>query len=151
MTVWSCRKSYTQRHCGCIQIGIYLFTLTTKNSNLKTPVLAPGMEVGLYMKKDYSRRAVISRLGAVSAGVLLNQRFSYAEMLAPVAERVAKASIAKSPVGMDVTITAVTDSTLRISVAAVGESTPPPEACITLSGGAPAKCGKLLLTGRYHL
>jgi alpha-glucosidase (family GH31 glycosyl hydrolase) len=67
------------------------------------------------MKKDYSRRAVLSRLGAVSAGVLLNQRFTYAEILAP-------SSVTKGQVGMEVTITAVTDSILRISVAAVDES-----------------------------
>lgn len=74
------------------------------------------------MKKDYSRRAVISRFGAVSAGVLLNQRFTYAEMLAPLAQPVGMAPVAKGPVGMDVTITAVTDSTLRVSIAAVDES-----------------------------
>jgi alpha-glucosidase/alpha-D-xyloside xylohydrolase len=73
------------------------------------------------MKKDYSRRAVMSGLSAVSAGVLLNQRFTYAEMLAPLAEPVGMVPLAKGPVGMDVTITAVTDSTLRISIAAVGE------------------------------
>src|ERR1019366_1051354 len=78
-------------------------------------------EVGSFMKKDYSRRAVMSGLSAVSAGVLLNQRFTYAEMLAPLAEPVGMVPLAKGPVGMDVTITAVTDSTLRISIAAVGE------------------------------
>ena len=74
------------------------------------------------MKKDYSRRAVISRLGAVSAGVLLTQRFTYAEMLAPRAGPAPMTPVAKGPVGMDVTVTAVTDSILRISVAAVDES-----------------------------
>ena len=74
------------------------------------------------MKKDYSRRAVISRLGVVSAGVLLTQRFTYAEMLAPPAGPAPMTPIAKGPVGMDVTVTAVTDSILRISVAAVDES-----------------------------
>src|ERR1700744_699679 len=66
------------------------------------------------MKKHYSRRSVITGLGAMSAGVLLNRRFTHAEMLPPSA-------VPTGAVGMDVTITAVTDSTLRISVAAVDE------------------------------
>src|ERR1700742_2041293 len=66
------------------------------------------------MKKRYSRRSVVTGLGAMSAGVLLNRRFSYAEMLAPSA-------VPTGAVGMNVTITAVTDSTLRISIAAVDE------------------------------
>jgi alpha-glucosidase/alpha-D-xyloside xylohydrolase len=69
------------------------------------------------MKKTYSRRTVVAGLGAVSAGVLLDRRFAYAELLAPQAG----AKVATGAVGMDVTITAVTDSTLRISVAAVDE------------------------------
>ena len=73
------------------------------------------------MNKDYSRRAVIGRLGAASAGVLLNSRFAYAEMLAPLAEPGSTVPVAKGPVGMDVTITAVTESTLRISISAVDE------------------------------
>ena len=66
------------------------------------------------MKKHYSRRSVVTGLSAISAGILLNRRFTYAEMLAPSA-------VPTGAVGMDVTITAVTDSTLRISVAAVDE------------------------------
>jgi alpha-glucosidase/alpha-D-xyloside xylohydrolase len=69
------------------------------------------------MKRDYSRRAVVAGLGAISAGVLLNRRLAYAEMLAPGAV----VPVEKAAVGMSVTITAVTDSTLRISVAAVDE------------------------------
>lgn len=64
---------------------------------------------------------MISRLGAVSAGVLLNHRFTYAEMLVLAPERVGAVPIARGPVGMDVTVTAVTDSTLRISIAAADE------------------------------
>jgi len=60
-------------------------------------------------------------LSAVSAGVLLKQRFTYAEVLAPGVEP-GKVPVAKGLVGMDVTVTAVTDSTLRISVAAADES-----------------------------
>jgi len=66
------------------------------------------------MKKRYSRRSVVTGLGAISASVLLNRQFSSAEMLAPSAVRTAA-------VGMAVTITAVTGSTLRISVTAVDE------------------------------
>jgi alpha-glucosidase (family GH31 glycosyl hydrolase) len=73
------------------------------------------------MKKDYSRRAVVSGLGAVSAGVLLRQRFAWAEMVAPPVGPVGAGAVAKGAVGMDVAITAVTPSTLRISVAAVDE------------------------------
>lgn len=73
------------------------------------------------MKKNYSRRAILSRVGAVSAGMLLTRRLSYAEMLDPTTERAKTERIANGPVGMDVTITAVTDSTLRISIAAVDE------------------------------
>ena len=73
------------------------------------------------MKKKYSRRSVITGFGTVSAGILLDQRFLYAEMLAPLSGPGATPLVAKGPVGMDVTITAVTDSTLRISVAAVDE------------------------------
>ena len=73
------------------------------------------------MKKDYSRRAILSGVGAVSAGMLLTCRLSYAEMLDPTTEHAGTKRIAKGPVGMDVTITAVTDSTLRISIAAVDE------------------------------
>lgn len=74
------------------------------------------------MAEQYSRRSVISKLGVAAAGVLLQQRFSYAELAAPEAAASGGASVAKAAVGMDVTITAVTDSTLRISVAAVDES-----------------------------
>ena len=63
----------------------------------------------------------MSSLGAVSAGVLLNRRFTYAEMVAPLAEPVGMPSVATAAVGMNVTITAVTDSILRISIAAVDE------------------------------
>ena len=73
------------------------------------------------MKNDYSRRAVLSRVGAVSAGMLLTCRLPYAEMLAPTAQSPGTKPTAKGPVGMDVTITAVTDSTLRISISAVDE------------------------------
>jgi len=66
------------------------------------------------MKKDVSRRKVLSRLGAVSTGLLLSQRFAWGEMLGAPA-------IAKGPVGMEVTIVAVTTHTLRISVTAVDE------------------------------
>lgn len=74
------------------------------------------------MKKSYSRRAIVSGLGAVSAGILLDRRFTYAEMLDPSAETGGTARAAKGPAGMDVTIVSVTDSTLRISIAAVDES-----------------------------
>ena len=63
----------------------------------------------------------MSSLGAVSAGVLLNRRFTYAEMVAPLAEPVGMPSVATAAVGMNLTITAVTDSILRISIAAVDE------------------------------
>src|SRR5258708_24952694 len=86
------------------------------------PVSPPGRGGWSFMKKDYSRRAVISGLGAVSAGILLDQRFTYAEMLAPTDRSDGTVPIATAPVGMDVTITAVTDSTLRISIAAIDES-----------------------------
>ncbi len=52
---------------------------------------------------------------------MLTRRLSYAEMLDPTTERAKTERIANGPVGMDVTITAVTDSTLRISIAAVDE------------------------------
>ena len=73
------------------------------------------------MKNHYSRRAVLSRVPAVSVGMLLTCRLPYAEMLAPKAQSPGKKPTAKGPVGMDVTITAVTDSTLRISISAVDE------------------------------
>ncbi len=73
------------------------------------------------MKKHYSRRSVMAGVGAVSAGMLLKQRFIYAEMLAPRDEHHAMESVTTGRAGMDVTITAVTDSILRISVAAVDE------------------------------
>jgi hypothetical protein len=63
----------------------------------------------------------MSGLGAISAGVLLNRRITYAEMVVPLAERGTMAAVATAPVGMDVTITDVTDSTLRIAIAAVDE------------------------------
>ena len=63
----------------------------------------------------------MSSLGAVSAGVLLNRRFTHAEMVAPLAEPVGMASVATAAVGMNLTITAVTDSILRITIAAVDE------------------------------
>ena len=63
----------------------------------------------------------MSDAGAFTAGVLLHRQFAYAEMLAPLAEPAATGAVAKAPVGMDVTITAVTRSTLRISIAAVDE------------------------------
>ncbi|HEY5381245.1 MAG TPA: TIM-barrel domain-containing protein [Acidobacteriaceae bacterium] len=69
------------------------------------------------MKRDTSRRAMVAGLGAMSAGVLLHRRLAYAEMLAPGSV----APVEKAAVGMSVTITAVTDSTLRISIAAVDE------------------------------
>src|ERR1035441_8216240 len=85
--------------------------------------MAPShAEVESLMKKEYSRRAVISGLSAASAGVLLNRRFTFGETLAPLSEPAGTTSIARGRVGMDVTITAVTDSTLRISIAAVDES-----------------------------
>jgi alpha-glucosidase (family GH31 glycosyl hydrolase) len=66
------------------------------------------------VKQKISRRTVLSRLGTVSAGLLLHQRFAGAAVLpgglAP-----------KGPVGMEVTIVAITPSTIRISVAAVDE------------------------------
>jgi len=62
----------------------------------------------------YTRRSALAGLGAVSANVLFNSRIACAEMLAgPV--------ITKGAVGMQVTITAVTNATLRISVAAIDE------------------------------
>jgi alpha-glucosidase (family GH31 glycosyl hydrolase) len=61
-------------------------------------------------------------MGTISAGILLGQRFSSAEMLAPLAEHDGNNPVARDPVGMDVTITAVTGSTIRISIAAVGET-----------------------------
>jgi alpha-glucosidase (family GH31 glycosyl hydrolase) len=68
------------------------------------------------MKNEVSRRTVLARLGAASAALLLHERFAYAEMLAgPV-----KAAD-KGRVGMEVTITAVTKESLRISVAAIDE------------------------------
>jgi alpha-glucosidase (family GH31 glycosyl hydrolase) len=73
------------------------------------------------MKKDFSRRAVLTGLGTISAGVLLRQRFASAEVLDPIAAHKGNAAMAQGPVGMDVTITAVTQSTIRISVAAVDE------------------------------
>ena len=63
----------------------------------------------------------MSGLGAVSTGMLLHQRFAWAEMLTPPSGPAGIGAVAKAPVGMDVTITAVTPSTLRISVAAAGE------------------------------
>jgi alpha-glucosidase (family GH31 glycosyl hydrolase) len=71
--------------------------------------------------KQHSRRSVMTKFGAAVAGVLLNQRFSYAELLTPPRTRADGLRAAKGLVGMDVTITAVTDSTLRISIAAADE------------------------------
>ena len=71
--------------------------------------------------KQHSRRSVLTKLGAAAASVLLKQRFSAAQLLAPPITKPAGARAAKGSVGMDVTLTAVTDSTLRISVAAVDE------------------------------
>ena len=68
------------------------------------------------MKTRYSRRSVVRALGAGAAGVLLHRRFSAAETVASQAARVAEGAV-----GMDVTILRITDSTLRISVAASGE------------------------------
>ena len=74
------------------------------------------------MKNDCSRRSVLTGLGTIMAGTLLWKRFASAEMLAPFAEPNESASVARGPVGMDVTITAVTQSTIRISIAAAGEA-----------------------------
>jgi len=78
------------------------------------------------MKKEYSRRAVMRGVGAVSTAVLLQRRFAYGEMVEAASEKgeregVASAGVATGPVGMNVTITAVTGSILRISIAAVDE------------------------------
>src|SRR3984885_7582884 len=73
------------------------------------------------MKKDCSRRSVLTGLGTMSAGILLSQRFGSAELLAPFAETGRGAAVAHGQVGMDVTITALTSSTIRISIAAAGE------------------------------
>ncbi len=73
------------------------------------------------MKQHFSRRSMMTKLGAATAGVLLQHRFSSAELLAPPSGTEGAARAVKGAVGMDVTLTAVTDSTLRISVAAVDE------------------------------
>ena len=78
------------------------------------------------MTKDVSRRSILSGIGAVSAEVLLRQRLACAEMMAPQVDAskrgsAGKTPVANGPVGMEVTITAATASTLRISVAAVDE------------------------------
>ena len=73
------------------------------------------------MKKHFSRRSMMTKLGAATAGVLLQRRFSSAELLAPPSGTEEASRAVKGAVGMDVTLTAVTDSTLRISVAAVDE------------------------------
>ncbi len=73
------------------------------------------------MKKEYSRRAVMRGVGAVSTAVLLQRRFAYGEMVAAAGQETARAGVATGPVGMNVTITAVTGSILRISIAAVDE------------------------------
>jgi alpha-glucosidase (family GH31 glycosyl hydrolase) len=75
------------------------------------------------MNNAYSRRSVLTGLGTISAGILLSERFASAEMLAPLAEHGTDApAVVHGPVGMDVTITAVTTSTIRISIAASGEA-----------------------------
>lgn len=72
--------------------------------------------------KGFSRRSVMAGVGAASAELLLTRRFAFAELVLPGAESTHAPTMAKGPVGMDVTLVAVTDSTLRISVAAVDES-----------------------------
>src|ERR1700754_555899 len=63
---------------------------------------------GSFMKKEYSRRSVMTSLAAGSAGLLLHQHLAYAELLVPEAAGPA-GTAAKGPVGMEVTITAITD------------------------------------------
>ena len=70
---------------------------------------------------DFSRRSALTAFGAAAATVLLNRRFSVAEMLPSQSNANPATPSPKSLVGTDVTITAITDSALRISVAATGE------------------------------
>ncbi|ADW71035.1 glycoside hydrolase family 31 protein [Granulicella tundricola] len=69
------------------------------------------------MSNDLSRRAAIARIGTASAALLLTRRFAAAELFSALSEKIPSA-----PVGMDLTITAVTPHTLRINIAAVDES-----------------------------
>jgi alpha-glucosidase (family GH31 glycosyl hydrolase) len=71
------------------------------------------------MAKRYSRRSAM-KLGAATAAVLLQRRFTAAEM-APPAKAAATTAVTEGQVGMELTITAITEATLRISIAAAGE------------------------------
>src|SRR5579883_2337795 len=70
------------------------------------------------MTKQISRRSAIQACGAVAAGVLFRTEFAAAKTKATAEQA---AAIMEAPVGMELTITAATDATLRISIAAVDE------------------------------
>lgn len=64
------------------------------------------------MNETFTRRDLLANAGGAFLGVLFRERFLYSQ---------ARLKMPKDPVGMELTITAVTSHTLRISIAAVGE------------------------------
>lgn len=62
-----------------------------------------------------SRRRLLAGTGAFALGVLFRSRFAYADTLTSAG------NVSTGPVGMELTVTAVTPHTLRISIAAVDE------------------------------
>src|SRR5215469_5169679 len=68
------------------------------------------------MNEDVSRRRLLATAGTASLGVLFRYRFAYAEAFVACASP----EVPRAPVGMELTVTAMTPHTLRISIAASG-------------------------------
>jgi alpha-glucosidase/alpha-D-xyloside xylohydrolase len=65
------------------------------------------------MNKTFKRRDLLANAGVAFLGVLFQERFLFGDVFSDAAP--------KGPVGMELTVTAVTAHTLRISIAAGGE------------------------------
>jgi alpha-glucosidase (family GH31 glycosyl hydrolase) len=70
------------------------------------------------MKMNLTRRAAIHGLASGAMGLLLQRRFAYAELLASPAST----GIRTDKPGVELTLTAVNDHTLRIAIAAIDEA-----------------------------